>query len=168
MAQIFAYILHKDGAIDDTALELAAAAKKIAAIAEEVRRRIALGDVRFHLVVPVASRVASAVAIGASVGNAANISPTSTYEVVDERRVAHDRLSFGLEWLASLGAAATGELSTECDTAGDVARIVEANSIDDVIVSTLPTTISRWLHQDLPHRIERRVNLPVTVISGTA
>ena len=29
MAQIFAYILHKDGVVDDTALELAAAAKKI-------------------------------------------------------------------------------------------------------------------------------------------
>ena len=29
MAQIFCYILHKDGAVDDTALELAAAAKKI-------------------------------------------------------------------------------------------------------------------------------------------
>ena len=137
-------------------------------LAEEVRRRIALGDVQFHLVVPVASRVASSVAIGGSVGNAANISPTSSYEVIDERRVAQDRLSYGLEWLASLGADATGELSIECDTAGDVARIVEVNEIDDVIVSTLPTTISRWLHQDLPHRIERRVQLPVTVISGTA
>jgi cell pole-organizing protein PopZ len=137
-------------------------------LAEEVRRRVALGDVCFHLVVPVASPVASAVAIGAAVGDAANLSPTSCYEVTDERRVARERLAYGLDWLASLGATATGELSTECDTAGDVAGIVEANHIDDVIVSTLPTTISRWLHQDLPHRIERRVRLPVTVISGTA
>jgi len=137
-------------------------------LAEEIRRRVELGDVRFHLMVPVTSPVASAVAIGSAVGNAANISPTSSYEVVDERRVARDRLSYGLEWLESLGADATGELSTECDTAGDVAGVVEANAIDDVIVSTLPTTISRWLHQDLPHRIERRVRLPVTVISGTA
>ena len=29
MAQIFCYILHKDGVVDDTALELAAAAQKI-------------------------------------------------------------------------------------------------------------------------------------------
>ena len=29
MAQVFSYILHKDGVVDDTALELAAAAKKI-------------------------------------------------------------------------------------------------------------------------------------------
>lgn len=136
-------------------------------LAEEVRRRVDLGDVRFHLVVPVTSPVASAVAIGAAVGDAANISPTSSYEVVDERRVARDRLTYGLEWLASLGADATGQLSTECDTARDVAGIVEAEEIDDVIVSTLPTTISRWLHQDLPHRIERRVRVPVTVISGT-
>jgi GABA permease len=137
-------------------------------LADEVRRRVERGDVHFHLVVPVTSPVASAVAIGAAVGNAANISPTSSYEVVDERRIARDRLAYGLDWLASLGADATGELSTECDTAGDVARIVQAKEIDDVIVSTLPTTISRWLHQDLPHRIERRVRLPVTVITGTA
>ena len=137
-------------------------------LAEEIRRRVELGDVRFHLVVPVASPVASAVAIGAAVGNAANMSPSSSYEVVDERRVARDRLSYGLEWLASLGADATGELSTDCDTAGCVSRIVEENGIDEVIVSTLPTTISRWLHQDLPHLIERRVHLPVTVITGTA
>ena len=136
-------------------------------LAEEVRRRIELGAVRFHLVVPVTSPVASAVAIGAAVGDAANISPTSSYEVVDERRVARDRLAYGLDWLASLGADATGQLSTECDTARDVAGIVEVEEIDDVIVSTLPTTISRWLHQDLPHRIERHVRLPVTVISGT-
>ena len=137
-------------------------------LAGEVQRRVEVGDCRFHLLVPVTSPVASAVAIGAAVGDAANLSPSAAYEVPDERRIARERLAFGLDWLTSLGADATGELSTAYDTAAAVARIVAGAGIDDVIVSTLPTTISRWLRQDLPHRIERRVRLPVTVVTGAA
>ena len=31
-----------------------------------------------------------------------------------------------------------------------------------MIISTLPPGLSRWIHQDLPHRLERRIALPVT------
>jgi electron transfer flavoprotein alpha subunit len=44
MAQIFAYILHKDGVVDDTALELAAAAKKIDAGATPNAIVVGAGD----------------------------------------------------------------------------------------------------------------------------
>jgi len=44
MAQIFAYILHKDGVVDDTALELAAAAKKIDAGATANAIVVGAGD----------------------------------------------------------------------------------------------------------------------------
>ena len=141
-------------------------------LSDEVRRRVRDGGWEFHLLVPVASPVSAAVAIGTAVGDAANISPTASLEVSDERQIARDRLAFGLEWLTSVGAVATGEVTTDCDAAAVVARIVDgsanddASSIDEVIVSTLPTTISRWLHQDLPHRIARRVTIPVTVITG--
>jgi hypothetical protein len=46
-----------------------------------------------------------------------------------------------------------------------VASLVESESFDEVIVSTLPTTISRWLRQDLPRRIERKVSVPVTTVT---
>ena len=137
-------------------------------LAEEIRRRIGEGEYVFHLVVPVASPVSAAVAIGVAAGDAANLSPTASFEVADERRIARDRLAYGLDWLASLGASATGELSTECDPVAGVARIVDSEHVEEIIVSTLPTTISRWLHQDLPHRIERKVQLPVTVVTGSS
>ena len=44
MAQIFSYILHKDGVVDDTALELAAAAKKIDAGATPNAIVVGAGD----------------------------------------------------------------------------------------------------------------------------
>jgi hypothetical protein len=136
------------------------------ALAAEVRRRLDAGPCRFHLLVPVHQPVAAAVAIGSAVGDAANMSPTASFEMVDERRAARDRLEFGLEWLRTLDATATGELSTDEDAVCAVARIVEAAPIDDVIVSTLPTPVSRWLRQDLPSRVQRRVKLPVTVVSA--
>lgn len=127
-----------------------------------VRQRLSDGPCEFHLVVPVASPVAAAVAVGAS---AANMSETAAYEVPNEHQIACERLDYGLEWLASYGARATGELATDKDTGSAVARIA-ANGYDEVIVSTLPTTVSRWLHQDLPCRIGRKVSVPVCVVTG--
>ena len=46
--------------------------------------------------------------------------------------------------------------------------VIEAGPIDEIIISTLPTTISRWLRQDLPHRVERKFALPVTVVTRDA
>jgi cell pole-organizing protein PopZ len=42
-----------------------------------------------------------------------------------------------------------------------IARLLHHQEFDAVIVSTLPPGLSRWIHQDLPRRLERRVELPV-------
>jgi len=109
--------------------------------------------------------VASAVAVGAS---APDMAPTLSRDIDDDRRAAQQQLDFGLEWLEGLGVAATGELSLDADTPAAVARLVESAGFDEVIVSTLPTKISRWLRQDLPCRIGRKVSVPVTVVSTTS
>jgi hypothetical protein len=44
-----------------------------------------------------------------------------------------------------------------------VQHAMEEVGFDEVIVSTLPARVSRWLHRDLPHRVEA-LGLPVTVV----
>lgn len=42
---------------------------------------------------------------------------------------------------------------------------LEREPYDEVIVSTLPERVSRWLHLDLAHRIER-LGVPVSVVTA--
>ena len=37
---------------------------------------------------------------------------------------------------------------------------------DEIVVSTLPGGISKWLKLDLPHRVERATGLPVTHVTA--
>jgi hypothetical protein len=49
----------------------------------------------------------------------------------------------------------------------EAVRALHAQSpFDEVVVSTLPVRLSKWLHRDLPHRIMRELDLPVTVITA--
>ena len=45
------------------------------------------------------------------------------------------------------------------------AKVIEREHFDEAIVSTLPARVSRWLHRDLPHRVEE-LGLPVTVVTA--
>lgn len=126
-----------------------------------VEQRIAEGCERFHLVVPVPLGPPPAIAIGMATTEVVMI---SDLDLPDQRVVAAERLEDGLAWLRELGCAAEGEIAAS-DAIGVVRGIVEQGEVTEIIVSTLPSRISRWLRQDLPSRIARAVETPVAVVT---
>lgn len=41
-----------------------------------------------------------------------------------------------------------------------------SRQFDEVILSTLPQPVSRWLRMDLHHQLQRRCGLPVVIITA--
>ncbi len=58
------------------------------------------------------------------------------------------------------GITATGEVG-DADPFKAVADAMTGHLYDEIVVSTLPSAVSRWLRMDLPARIRRRFGLPV-------
>ncbi|MET0146670.1 MAG: hypothetical protein ABW328_18055 [Ilumatobacteraceae bacterium] len=132
-------------------------------LAAEISARRAAGPCEFYLLVPVPPAPPIGVAMGFS---AMEVGMIPAAHGPDEREVAAERLQFGLEWMRGLGATVSGGVG-ETDAVRAVRTTLEARPIDEIIISTLPTSLSRWLRQDLPSRVERKFKLPVTVVTAT-
>jgi hypothetical protein len=132
-------------------------------LASVIRERLGAGECEFHLLVPVPPTPPIGIAAGFS---AMEAGVTPALQGPDERQLAAERLRFGLEWMTGLGAKVDGEVG-DSDAIRAVRAVIESRQIDEIIISTLPTTISRWLRQDLPSRVERKFSLPVTVVTAT-
>jgi hypothetical protein len=74
--------------------------------------------------------------------------------------VARERLEEALSWLHAEGAIATGSIG-DADPVLAVLDAMPRDQFDEIVVSTLPPGLSRWIRQDLPHRLARRTDLPV-------
>jgi hypothetical protein len=112
-----------------------------------VRERAAAGPARFVLLVPnpdhlVFDRVGQDVTHGEQVLALALPLLTEAAGAEVEGRVAHSPNAYDV-----------------------VAAEIEAHVYDDVILSTLPTHVSHWLHVDLPARVAD-LGLPVRTVTA--
>jgi hypothetical protein len=90
--------------------------------------------------------------------------PTLPGSREEARRVAEDKLQTELRRLRALGATVDGAVGPP-DPLDAVGETLADQQFDEVIVLTLPTHLSRWLHQDLPRRIEHKFHVPVTHVA---
>lgn len=134
---------------------------------ERIRTRIEGGHGRFHVLVPIVEPeieadawVPADPAFGvAGVPNGA----TEAMEVARQR--SQHRLDRIIDKIRSLGGEAEGEIGGP-DPLVAVEELLERESFDEIIISTLPIGISRWVKMDLPSRIARRSDVPVTVVEA--
>ena len=61
----------------------------------------------------------------------------------------------------------TGTIVGDPDALAATSDACFANSYDEVIVSTLPLRLSKWLKVDLPHKVEHATGLPVRHVIGS-
>ena len=117
---------------------------------EALRKRAQEGPASFHLVVPATPRGVSWAADMHAGGDAAE----------------HD-LEGALERLRAAGLDIEGEIG-DPDPVAAVQDAVNARKYDEMIVSTLHKTVSKWLKLDLPSKAAHATGLPVTHVEAQA
>ena len=139
---------------------------------QAVDERMGTGAAEFHVLVPATSSdeylsARRALMLGDPLTGfvPTDVIPLGFDEKAHEE--AQERLDSLLGHLASADAAATGEIG-DPDPLQAIAAVLERGSFDEVILSTLPAGVSKWLGMDLPSRVRRTVTIPVTVVETSA
>jgi nucleotide-binding universal stress UspA family protein len=117
-------------------------------LAATVAERLARGAARFHVVVP-----------------ATPVPHGLTWDETEARSAAEERLAEVLKRLHDLGADATGEVGNS-DPVAAIRDALRRGHVDEVILSTLPAGISRWLGLDIPSQLRKSTDVPVTVVTA--
>jgi len=135
---------------------------------EEISERIRAAPCSFFVLVPNTSAAHyDAVAASAVLKQpgtwwwATNYAGPATDEEATAQ--ARQRLDQMLADLGGLGLSVEGELGSP-DPVEAIGKVLADRQFDEIIVATLPRSISRWLAADFPAEAERRFGLPVTTI----
>jgi hypothetical protein len=131
-----------------------------------IRERTAVPDdpAEFRLVVPatpVKDLASNAVAIPMPVMGGPLTLP---HPPAEAEKLAQAKLDSALKKLAAAGVTATGAVS-DPDPMQGVEAAMAGGTFDEIIVVTLPSRFSHWLHQDLPDRLAHRFHVPVTHVA---
>ncbi len=78
---------------------------------------------------------------------------------------ARSQLEIGIEQLQKLGAEVDGTVG-DPNPVKAIQNALSRRKYDEIILSTLPSGVSRWLGQDLPHKVRRTFKGPVTVVTA--
>jgi hypothetical protein len=97
------------------------------------------------------------------VAPATRVGTAFTWTEGEARAAARQRLDNVLPWMRSLGVRAEGEVGDENPVLAAADALLE-RPYDEVVVSTLPAGVSRWLKADVIHRVRRIALVPVTHI----
>lgn len=134
---------------------------------EEIRKRIQAGPSSFHVLVPDTRPRDLVDDFGrgwASPDGAIAVLGGGPISAEEATANAQHRLDDVLEELRGLQVDVSGELG-DADPLKAVGEVLQRQQVDEIILSTLPKPVSRWLRVDLPHRLHRRFGLPVTTIT---
>ncbi len=146
-----------------------------------VRDRIARGESRFHIIVPMTVPMHETDVWTGGFDPYRGMTRTQIeearrakeeYEEAREallakaRDRAEQRLTQMIRAIEAAGAKADGGVG-DADPTVAVQETLRDHSFDEIIISTLPKSLSRWLRMDLPCRVSRMTGTPVTAIEAT-
>ena len=142
-------------------------------LVDAIRDRVARGPAEFWVVVPATHTTHLIDHLGslgtAQVGMTGHPVPGTNEVDASDHAIAAAEYKLGIELdrLRAAGATADGVVG-DADPLTAIQDAMARQRFDEIILSTLPAGISRWLNQDLPHKVERRVDVPLTVITATS
>jgi nucleotide-binding universal stress UspA family protein len=121
-----------------------------AELAAELRQRIEASDRTFYVVVPLAP-----------------VDHAVTWEERESAEATRARLDAFLEYLRGEGVEAEGEVGDR-DPIQAVRDVLRGRDVEEIVLSTLPPGVSRWLLMDIPRRMAREIDVPITVVTQDA
>ena len=117
---------------------------------EAIRQRAARGPAAFHLLVP----------------NPAESAEVSEHERRKKQTEAEHMLALALPLIdEAAGGEADASVSIRHDPMDAIEETLQGGKFDEIILSTLPRSVSRWLHIDLPRRVAH-LGLPLTILTA--
>jgi hypothetical protein len=136
-----------------------------------VAERNAQGRAEFHVLVPATPTVDDILSSGAMYGGVLGAEGLALPVDAADEHSAHERaekrLQAALQRLAGLDVLATGEVG-DADPIVAIEEVLAEQHVDEIILSTLPPGISRWLKIDLVNRATRRFDVEITHVYAAA
>ena len=118
------------------------------ALIEAVRKRAAAGPAKFFMLVPNPDHLAF---------------DRNSRDIREGERLLADALPL-LEEAA--GAEVEGRVATSPNAYDDIVQELNTRDYDEIILETLPSHVSHWLHVDLPQRVAH-LGYPLTTVTAT-